>query len=601
MPPMMHGGMRRNNGPKEKADLKALKEIALYSKHYFPAIIVAIIFAVGTAITSIIGPERVSELVNLITSGAASPAGVEMDKFIQIVCPLCIIYGCGFILSYSQQLIMSEVTKKVIMKLRLNLCSKLNKMPLNYFDTTTRGDILSTVTNDIDTIAMTISQSVANLITSITLFIGVVCKMFISNYILSFITIGSSIIGFVIMAIVLSKSQKYFNRKQNDLGDLNGHVEEVYTNHKIVSIFSGTLFEKKRFNAINNRLFDDNWKSQVLSGMNMHIMVFAGNLSYILIFVVGAAFIASGSTVVTLGTILSFVIYSKLFSQPLSTFAQSMTSVQQLSSASRRVFALLNQDELSDETFKTTKLKKVNGDVYFDNIRFGYLKDKEIIHGFTADLKRGQKVAIVGPTGAGKTTIVNLLMRFYELNSGDIKIDGVSIKDMKRESVHDLFNMILQDTWLFTGTIRENLIYNKKDVDDKTLDQVTEAVGLKHFISTLPKGYDTLLDDKLALSEGQKQQLTIARAIIKNAPLLILDEATSSVDTRTELIIQKAMDNLTKGRTSFIIAHRLSTIKNADIILVLDKGDIVEQGNHETLLKKNGFYAELYNSQFADS
>lgn len=601
MPPMMHGGMRGNNGPKEKADLKALKEIALYSKHYFPAIIVAIIFAVGTAITSIIGPERVSELVNLITSGAASPAGVEMDKFIQIACPLCIIYGCGFILSYSQQLIMAEVTKKVIMKLRLNLCSKLNKIPLNYFDTTTRGDILSTVTNDIDTIAMTISQSVANLITSITLFIGVVCKMFISNYILSFITIGSSIIGFVIMAIVLSKSQKYFNRKQNDLGDLNGHVEEVYTNHKIVSIFSGTLFEKKRFNVINNRLFDDNWKSQVLSGMNMHIMVFAGNLSYILIFVVGAAFIASGSTVVTLGTILSFVIYSKLFSQPLSTFAQSMTSVQQLSSASRRVFALLNQDELSDETFKTTKLKKVNGDVYFDNIRFGYLKDKEIIHGFTADLKRGQKVAIVGPTGAGKTTIVNLLMRFYELNSGDIKIDGVSIKDMKRESVHDLFNMILQDTWLFTGTIRENLIYNKKDVDDKTLDQVTEAVGLKHFISTLPKGYDTLLDDKLALSEGQKQQLTIARAIIKNAPLLILDEATSSVDTRTELIIQKAMDNLTKGRTSFIIAHRLSTIKNADIILVLDKGDIVEQGNHETLLKKNGFYAELYNSQFADS
>lgn len=599
----MYGHMRRGSGPKEKADLKSLKKIAVYSKRYIPAAIIAIAFAVGGAVCSIIGPERISSLVNMIQASIMPPffPSVDMATFVSDACILIIIYCCGAILSYGQQLIMAEVTKRTVIRLRADLCSKLNKIPLNYFDTTTRGDILSTVTNDIDTISMTITQSVANLISSIALFFGVVCKMFISNYILAFITIGSSIFGFIAMAIVLSKSQKYFNRKQNDLGELNGHVEEVYTNHKIVSIFSGALFEKKRFDDITHRLYEDNWKSQVLSGMNMHIMVFAGNLSYILIFVVGAAFIISGSSTVTLGTIMSFVIYSKLFSQPLSTFAQSMTSIQQLSASCRRVFALLDQEELSDESSKKAKINEVKGNVFFDNIRFGYSKDKEIIHGFTADLKSGQKVAIVGPTGAGKTTIVNLLMRFYEVNSGDIKIDGLSIQSMKREDVHDLFNMILQDTWLFTGTIRENLIYNKKGVDDATLDRVTKAVGLKHFIKTLPNGYDTMLDDKLSLSEGQKQQLTIARAIIKDAPLLILDEATSSVDTRTELIIQQAMDNLTKGRTSFIIAHRLSTIKNADVILVLDKGDVVEQGNHETLLKKNGFYAELYNSQFVDS
>ncbi|MCQ2792792.1 MAG: ABC transporter ATP-binding protein/permease, partial [Bacilli bacterium] len=507
----------------------------------------------------------------------------------------------GAFASYIQQFIMASVTQYVSRKLRSDLSDKINKIPLNYFDTTTRGDILSIVSNDVDAISQALATSTANLISSFALFIGVIVMMFRNNYILAFITIGSSIVGFVAMSIVLIKSQKYFNRKQADLGEMNGHVEEVYTNYQIVNIFAGNLFEKNKFNKINNHLYEDNWKSQILSGMNMHFMVFTGNLSYVLIFVVGIIFIMNGSTLVTLGTILSFVIYSRLFGQPLSTFAQAMTSIQQASAASIRVFRLLEEKELEDESKKISTIKQIKGDVVFDQIRFGYLPDKEIIHGFTANLKAGQKVAIVGPTGAGKTTIVNLLMRFYELNKGDIKVDGVSLKDMKRENVHDLFNMILQDTWLFEGTIRENLVYNKEGVTEAKLDEVTAAVGLSHFIKTLPHGYDTKLDEKLNLSEGQKQQLTIARAIIKDAPLLILDEATSSVDTRTELAIQKAVDKLMEGRTSFIIAHRLSTIKNADVILVLDKGDIVEQGTHNKLLKKKGFYAELYNSQFVNT
>ncbi|MCQ2753346.1 MAG: ABC transporter ATP-binding protein/permease [Bacilli bacterium] len=599
----MMGGMhaRRGSGPKEKADFHALKKIVVYGKRYLPAIIVAIILAIGGAVCSVIGPEKVKDLVNIITNGITRPEGVDMDEFLAIAYLLVGLYVGGALLSYGQQLIMANVTQYISYRLRRDISDKVNKIPLNYFDTTTIGDTLSVVTNDVDAISQTLASSVANLISSFALFLGTIVMMFRSNWILAFITIGSSIVGFIAMAFVLAKSQKYFNRKQDDLGTMNGQIEEVFTNHKIVRIFAANAFERAKFIKTNNCLYEDNWKSQILSGMNMHIMVFAGNLSYVLIFVFGIMFIIDGSTLVTLGTILSFVIYSRLFAQPLSTFAQSMTSIQQASAASKRVFALLEQTELSNEEHKQNKLKTIKGEVIFDKIRFGYVKNKEIIHGFTAHIKPGQKIAIVGPTGAGKTTIVNLLMRFYELNSGDIKIDGVSTKDLKRERVHELFNMILQDTWLFTGTVRENLVYNKKHVSDEKLDEVVKAVGLDHFIKTLPHGYDTMLDDKLNLSEGQKQQLTIARAIIKDAPLLILDEATSSVDTRTEIVIQKAMDELTKGRTSFIIAHRLSTIKNADVIFVLDQGDIVEHGNHESLLKKKGFYAELYNSQFADA
>lgn len=580
----------------KKADFKSLKKMLIYCKKYLPVVLIAVLFAIGGSIATIIGPEKIKDLMNIIANGII--AGIDMDAFVDVCITLVIIYAIGAVLSYGGQFITATITQNTAKRLRRDINEKINRIPLNFFDTTTKGDILSVVTNDIDTISQTLASSAANLISAITLLFGVIYKMFASSAILALVTIGTSIIGFIAMSFILKTSQKFFNRKQKHLGEMNGYIEETYTNFNIVSVFGGKRSEQKKFEGVNGKLYEDNWKSQILSGMMMHIMTFIGNLSYVLIFVVGVALILNGSNAIDLGTIMAFVMYAKLFSQPLSTFAQSMTSVQQASAASVRVFNLLEQEELENESGKAAKLTDVKGDVTFENIRFGYLPDKEIIHGFSADLHRGQKVAIVGPTGAGKTTIVNLLMRFYELNSGDIKIDGISIKDMKRENVHDLFDMILQDTWLFEGTIRENLIYNTPNVTEAKLATACEAVGLKHFIETLPQGYDTPLGDNLNLSEGQKQQLTIARAMIKDAPLLILDEATSSVDTRTELAIQNAMDKLTENRTSFVIAHRLSTIKNADIILVLKDGDIIEQGNHQDLLAKDGFYAELYNSQF---
>lgn len=591
-------GPKRRNMPegRERADFGALKKLVRYCKPYIPAIVTAMLFAAGGSVCTIVGPEKIGDLMNTLTAGVLS--GVDMDAFVEICLALMTIYGVGAVLNYGQQFIMATVTQRTGKRLRDDIDKKINKIPLNFFDTTTRGNILSVVTNDVDTIGQTLASSTANLVSSLALFVGVVYKMIDTNVLLTVVTIVTSLLGFLAMGVILMKSQKYFVRKQRDLGEMNGQIEEVYTNHRVVSIFGGTRAEKEKFERTNSKLYEDNWKSQILSGMMMHIMTFVGNLSYVLIFVVGVEAILRGSDAVDLGTIISFVLYSKLFSQPLSTMAQSMTSLQQASAAAGRVFGLLEQEELSDESGKTAKLAAVRGDVSFKDVRFGYTPDKEIIHGFSADLKAGQKVAIVGPTGAGKTTIVNLLMRFYELSSGDITVDGVSIRDMRREDVHDLFDMILQDTWLFQGTIRENLVYNKTGVTDEALDGACRAVGLRKFIETLPRGYDTVLDDKLNLSEGQKQQMTIARAMIKDAPLLILDEATSSVDTRTELIIQRAMDELTVGRTSFVIAHRLSTIRNADIILVVRDGNIVETGDHKSLLAKGGFYAELYNSQF---
>lgn len=590
------GGMMRTAGENEKADFGAIRKIVVYCKRYLPAIFVALLFAVGGSIATIIGPEKISDLMNKIVEGIAT--GVDMDGIKDICITLIIIYAAGAVLSYGQQFITATVTQYTSKRLRTDIDRKINRLPLRYFDTTTKGDILSRITNDVDTISQTLSTSSANLISSLALFVGVIIKMFRTNWILSVVTIVSSMLGFVFMAMILKRSQKYFNRKQADLGRMNGHIEEIYTNHNIVRAFGAKTNETDKFNDINHALYDSNWKSQFLSGLMHPIMTFVGNLAYALIFIVGVAFIVNGNNAVTLGTITAFVIYAKQFSQPLTTFAQSMTQIQQASAASTRVFEMLEAEEMSDESEKDKVLQHVKGDVEFRNVQFGYLPDKTIIHGFSAKLKAGQKVAIVGPTGAGKTTMVNLLMRFYDIDSGDILIDGISTKQMKRENVHDLFDMILQDTWLFSGTIRENLVYNQEGVKDEVLDKACEAVGLRHFIETLPNGYDTVLNDNLNLSEGQKQQFTIARAIIKDAPLLILDEATSSVDTRTELVIQAAMDNLTKGRTSFVIAHRLSTIRNADIILVMKDGDIIEQGSHQELLRKNGFYAELYNSQF---
>ena len=593
MPGPFHRQVMSSN---EKTDLKSLKKLAAYIKNYIPIMAIALVCAIAGAMASIIGPEKISDLMNLIIDGIMT--GIDLDAVAKVAFTLVAIYLTGAALTYAQQFIMATVTQKTTRKLRTDIDNKLKRLPLRFFDRTSKGDILSRVTNDADTISQTLSTSLANLVSSLALFAGVIFKMFTTNVILALVTIGSSLVGFALMVVILKKSQKYFNRKQSDLGRMNGQIEEVYTNHNIVHAFGGKKKERKIFNETNEKLYDSNWRSQWLSGMMMPIMAFSGNLAYALVSIVGVAIIIGGSGAVTLGTIVAFVIYAKMFSQPLSTIAQAMTSFQQASAASKRIFELLSEEEMPDESGKTNRIEAVKGDVEFEHVRFGYDPKKTIIHDFSASVKAGQKVAIVGPTGAGKTTMVNLLMRFYDPDSGDILIDGVSVGSMKREEVHDLFDMILQDTWLFEGTIRENLVYNKKNVTDVELDRACKAVGLKHFIETLSKGYDTMISDNLNLSEGQKQQLTIARAMIKDAPLLILDEATSSVDTRTEIVIQEAMDRLTKGRTSFVIAHRLSTIRNADIILVMRDGDIVEQGNHEELLEQNGFYAELYNSQF---
>lgn len=582
---------------REKADLKSFWKLLKYCKAYLPVIIIAIVFAVGGTVCTIIGPEKTKDLTDIIQKGLI--AGIDMSAFVEVCIMLIILYAVGALLSYGQQFIMATVTQKVSKKLRSNINRKINVLPLNYFDTTTKGDILSRVTNDVDTISQTLSQSTANLVGAIALFVGVVVMMFKTNAILAAVTIGSSVLGFVLMFCVLRVSQKYFVRVQNEIGDINGDIEEVYTNHNVVKAYNAQQSERAKFKKLNMKLFDSNWKAQFLSGLMMPIMTFVGHLSYVLIFVVGTVFIVNGNDAVTIGTLIAFVMYARLFSQPLTTIGQSMTSIQTASAASKRVFDMIESEEMADESDKTVVLEEVEGNVTFEHVNFGYLPERTIINDFSADLRKGQKVAIVGPTGAGKTTMVNLLMRFYELNGGDIKIDGVSTKDMKREAVHDLFDMILQDTWLFEGTVRENLVYNKQGVTDEQLDAACAAVGLTHFIKCLPHGYDTVLNEESSLSEGQKQQFTIARAIIKDAPLLILDEATSNIDTRTELVIQNAMDKLTENRTSFVIAHRLSTIKNADIILVMRDGDIVEQGNHEQLMAKNGFYAEIYNSQFA--
>lgn len=589
---------RNNRQQKEKMDFKSLGKLAAFCKKYLPFIFLSVVFAVGGAICTIIGPEKIQTLTKLLQDGVTVPEGVDLSAFLDVCIDLVIIYAIGAAAGYVSQFIMATVTQYTSRKMRSAIDGKINEVPLNYFDTTTKGDLLSRVTNDVDIISETLGSSIANLTSALALFIGVIYKMFDTNWILALVTIGTSIVGFLCMGIILARSQRYFNRKQVDLGIMEGQIEEVYTHHNVVASYCGKPSELKKFQKTNGDLYVDNAKSQFLSGMMMPIMNFVGNLSYALIFIVGVAFIVNGNTAVDLGTIMAFVLYARLFSQPLSTFAQSMTSLQQASAASRRVFEFIEAEEMEKEDGKMAELPAVRGDVEFKNVRFGYTPEREIIHGFSAKLKAGQKVAIVGPTGAGKTTIVNLLMRFYECE-GDITVDGISTKDMKRENVHDLFDMILQDTWLFNGTIRENLVFSQKDPGDEKLDEICEAVGLKHFIKSLPHGYDTMLDETLNLSEGQKQQLTIARAMVEDSPLLILDEATSSIDTKTELVIQEAMDNLTKGRTSFVIAHRLSTIRNADVILVMKDGDIIEQGNHEQLLNKGGFYAELYNSQFA--
>ncbi|HOO68205.1 MAG TPA: ABC transporter ATP-binding protein [Bacilli bacterium] len=587
-------GPPHNSIAEKPKDFKtAIKDLYKYIKPYILLMAFAFILAVLSAILTIIGPDKIKELVNEITNGIIT--GINMTNIKKITIYLSTIYILSAMFSYFQSFIMVIVTNKLAKRLRKDITDKINKLPLKYFDTTSYGDVLSRVTNDVDTISRTFNQSIANLVSAITLFIGVTIMMFVTNSLMAITGIGATVLGFIFMIIILSKSQKYFKIQQEQLGTINGHIEEIYSGHNVVKVYNGIKDSNKEFDKINEKLYSSAKKSQFMSGLMQPIMGFIGNFGYVAICIVGAALVINGN--ITIGVVVSFMIYTRLFMNPLSTIAQATTQLQSAAAASERVFKFLNEEELEKEETKNV-LKNAKGDIEFSHVRFGYIKNKIIIKDFNAKAKPGQKIAIVGPTGAGKTTMVNLLMRFYEINKGSITIDGVDTKNITRENVHDLFCMVLQDTWLFEGTIKENIIFNKKGVTEKDVINACKVVGLDHFIKSLPNGYNTVLGDLESLSQGQKQLLTIARSMLSDAPFLILDEATSSVDTRTEELVQKAMDKLTEGRTSFIIAHRLSTIKNADLILVMKNGNIIEQGNHNELMKQNGFYTELYNSQF---
>ena len=592
-----HGGhgMGMGGKPQKAKDLKGTWiKLLKYSNSYVVFMIIAIICAIGGTVFTILGPDKVKEITNLIMQGIMTE--IDLSEVSRIGMILVVFYLSGAVLSYGQQFILTTVTQNIANKLRKDISEKMNKLPLKYFDSTSHGDILSRVTNDVDTIGQSMNQSIGTLVSSITLFAGSLIMMFKTNVLMSIAAIVATIIGFALMILIMGKSQKYFSSQQKELGKINGHIEEIYSAHNIVKVYNGEKSAIDKFEETNTKLYESARNAQFLSGLMMPVMAFVGNLGYVAVCVVGATLAFNGK--IEFGVIVAFMIYIRLFTQPLSQLGQAATSLQSAAAASERVFDFLAEKELEDESNKITVLENVKGNVEFKNVRFGYDPEKIIIKNFSVKTKAGQKVAIVGPTGAGKTTIVNLLMRFYELNSGQILIDGVDTKSITRENVHDLFCMVLQDTWLFESTVRDNIVYNKKGVSDEDIIKACKAVGIHHFIMTLPHGYDTILDDKTNLSAGQKQLITIARAMIENAPLLILDEATSSVDTRTEILIQEAMDKLTVGRTSFVIAHRLSTIKNADLILVMNDGDVIESGNHLELLEKGGFYADLYNSQF---
>ena len=540
--------------------------------------------------------EKLDELPDSIKKFVEPKMNLDLLKTKSII--LAVIYLLNSLFVYIEGIIMAYVGIGYSKKLRQSISRKINKLPLKYFDNHETGDVLSRVTNDVDTIGINMSNTITSLVTNVTLFLGSVVMMFVTNWIMAFTAILASVFGFAISFVLLKKSQKYFVRRQKELGDLNGHIEEIYSGHNVVKAYNGEESALAEFDLINDRLYDCNRKSQFLSGIMQPLMNFIGNFGYVAVCVVGALLVMNGKT--TFGVIVAFMIYVRLFTNPLSRIAQAMTTMQSILAAAERVFEFTSEEELTLEENLTGKIKKsdAKGNIEFKNVSFGYDKDKTIIKDFSAKVKSGEKIAIVGPTGAGKTTMVNLLMKFYEINSGDIIIDGVSINDLTRENIHELFCMVLQNTWLFEGTIKENIKYNSEDVSDETVWDACKIVGIDHFINTLPGGLDSVVGDNEMISSGQKQLLTIARGMIEDAPFLILDEATSNVDTRTEELVQKAMDKLTKGRTSFIIAHRLSTIKNADLILVMNEGNIVEQGNHDELLKKNGFYAQLYNSQF---
>ena len=603
----MGPGMGPGVGEKAKDFKSAVKRLVKELGKFKILIIIALILAIAGAVLSISAPDRLSKLTDEIQAGIIPKMEngqiimpeMNMDAIKSIAISLVILYLFSAICTFIQSICMTEVANNFARSLRTRISVKINKLPLSYFDRHQSGDTLSRVTNDVDTIAQTMNQSLGSLVSNITLFLGSIIMMFYTNWIMALTAIGSSLLGFMGMFAVLAKSQKYFVAKQEELGNLNGHIEEVYSGLNVVKAYNGKKELDKKFDEYNQKVCEANRKSQFLSGIMQPIMNFIGNFGYVAVCIVGA--VLTMNNIISFGVIIAFITYVRLFTNPLSQIAQSMTSLQSTAAASERVFEFLDEKEMADQSKinKTLDKNNVKGKIEFDNVVFQYdNNDKPTIKNFTATAEPGQKIAIVGPTGAGKTTMVNLLMKFYDINSGDIRIDGVSTKELSRENIHSLFTMVLQDTWLFEGTVKENIIYNQKNVSDERVKEVCKEVGLDHFIRTLPKGYDSYLSENDSVSAGQRQLLTIARGMIQDSPFLILDEATSNVDTRTEELVQIAMDKLTEGRTSFIIAHRLSTIKNADLILVMKDGNIVEQGNHEQLMAKNGAYAELYNSQF---
>lgn len=574
----------------------AMKKIIEYMKGSVGIVAVALVLAALGAVLTIIGPDKVGEITDLMADGLMT--GIDLKAVARVGIFLGAIYISSSLFTFIQQYIMATVTLKMSYRMRSDLSRKINCVPQKYFNSHSQGDILSRITNDVSTLQQGLTNSLPTIISAAAQFIGCLIMMFVTEWRLALISLFITFFGLFLIVFIMSKSQKFFLDRQESLGKLNGYVEEMYSGHEVVRISRGADNVKKHFAGLNEAVYNANWKSQFLSGIMQPLMNVIGNLAYVAVCVFGSMLALNGT--ITFGVIISFILYVRLFTSPLGQIAQGMTNMQTASASAQRIFDFIESEELPDESEKSSEMPEVNGNVSFENVRFSYpdTPDKVIIKNFSADVKAGQKVAIVGPTGAGKTTMVNLLMRFFEINSGSISIDGTPISQLSRETVHNMFSMVLQDTWLFEGTVRENLVYNMEGISDESLERVCKACGLDKFVHTLPEGFDTVLSESVAISAGQKQLLTIARAMLQNAPMLILDEATSSVDTRTELLIQRTMDKLTKGRTSFVIAHRLSTIKNADLILVMRDGDVIESGNHETLMAKGGFYAELYNSQF---
>ena len=576
---------------------KAIPRLTEYMRSQLGLIITALVLAALSAVLTIIGPDKVGEIATIMSDGLLT--GIDLAAIARVGAFLAAIYVASALFGFIQHYIMAVVTLKMSYRMRGELSEKINRVPQSYINGSSQGDILSRITNDVSTLQQGLTNSLPTIISAATQFVGCLIMMFVTEWRLALISLGVTLVGMVLTVLIMSRSQKYFAARQTSLGELNGYVEEMYSGHSVVRISRAGRKVGEHFDGLNAAVYDANWRSQFLSGIMQPLMNIIGNISYVAVCVFGSVLAMNGT--IKFGVIVSFILYVRLFTSPLTQMAQGLTNMQTASASAHRIFDFLEADEMPDESGKTEQLTEVKGSVTFDHVRFSYPDnpDRIIISDFSAQVKPGQKVAIVGPTGAGKTTMVNLLMRFFDVNSGKITIDGIPISDLKRENVHNLFGMVLQDTWLFEGTVRENLVYNMEGITDERLNTVLAACGLDHFVRSLPDGLDTVLSESTSVSAGQKQLLTIARAMLQNAPMLILDEATSSVDTRTELIIQRAMDSLTKGRTSFVIAHRLSTIKNADLILVMKDGDVIESGTHDSLMAANGFYAGLYNSQFA--